>query len=472
MSAKRMILVWIAMATVAGAAEVRIDPDRTLVVDGVRTFVLGLYEDPKEDRELDRVRDAGFNLVQSPPDTKELDRLHARGLHAWINMGGSYDLSQDRPARETGLGNLIKSHMNHPAMLAWEVPDEALWNLWYDAVTWRLHTEPGQQKMLIDELANRELAGWLGTLRRRASGSFARGEFAEGERLADSIWIKLGKEVPNTSTNLSDAAGRASRSAAGVLEGYRIVKQLDSRHPIWMNHAPRNSISQLAAFNRAADAVGCDIYPAPPHSPRSGHSDIADRSLTAVGAYTRRMQAAAPTKPVWMVLQGFGWPDLKEPGAIAEDKELRRPTREETRFMAFDAIVHGARGILYFGTFAISKESELWKSVLAVTRELADLQPFLASPDSTIKPRLKLAETWGSLDRGVHVLAKNVGGEDWFLVVNEEQEPLRYTLEGLSKWNGKLYRETKEGLSAAVDRGKLEFPIRGEGVHVLRPDGR
>ncbi|MDX9974853.1 MAG: hypothetical protein RBU21_17835, partial [FCB group bacterium] len=71
----------------AWAAEVSIADDRMLVVDGKRTFVLGLYENPKDDAALQAAAKAGFNLVQATADAASLDRLQANGLHAWINVG-------------------------------------------------------------------------------------------------------------------------------------------------------------------------------------------------------------------------------------------------------------------------------------------------------------------------------------------------------------------------------------------------
>ena len=145
---------------------------------------------------------------------------------------------------------------------------------------------------------------------------------------------------------------------AGMIEGYKRLRQLDPAHPVWMNHAPRNQVAQLAAFNQGADIVGCDIYPVP-FTTKVGHSDLAERTAAAVGAYTERMQQSAPGKPVWMVLQGCGWGDIQPQRTDEERKELRRPNWKETRFMAYDAIVRGARGILYWGTHAIEKDSKL-----------------------------------------------------------------------------------------------------------------
>jgi hypothetical protein len=55
-------------------------------------------------------------------------------------------------------------------------------------------------------------------------------------------------------------------------------------------------------------------------------------------------QVAGPARGVWMVLQGFAWEMLREKQHDAN--MIRYPTPAETRFMAYQAIVHGATGLL------------------------------------------------------------------------------------------------------------------------------
>ncbi|OHB79623.1 MAG: hypothetical protein A2Z25_03485 [Planctomycetes bacterium RBG_16_55_9] len=66
------------------------------------------------------------------------------------------------------------------------------------------------------------------------------------------------------------------------------------------------------------------------------------------------------------------------------------PSFDESRFMAYDAIVHGARGILYWGSHYL-KSSEFRQSLYALTSELAALQPFLVAEDDP-QARLALVE--------------------------------------------------------------------------------
>ncbi|NUM55033.1 MAG: hypothetical protein HUU46_15405 [Candidatus Hydrogenedentes bacterium] len=449
------------------ANDVSIAADGMLIVNGDRTFVLGLYENPKDDAILDEATKAGINLIQSTPDTEQLDRLHNRGVYAWINVGSSIDLSADTDTRKASLKKLADDFAAHPSLLVWEVPDEALWNVWYGAELWRNRDEPKQQEELIAALEDKAKAEKLRAMRVDVRKHRAMAEYKQAEDIADAIWRELGKEPPNPELNTSNAPERAATMAAGMLDGYTHLKSICPTHPVWMNHAPRNSVAQRAAFNKAADAVGCDIYPVPPHI--GGHSDLADRGLTSVGAFTRLMQDAAPGKPVWMVLQAFSWAELAEKKNDPDLDQQRHPTYHETRFMAYDAIVNGARAILYWGSAYTDRSKPFWGELLKVVRELADLQPVLSAPDADVELQISLDETWGSLDQGIRVLPKETNDGTWLIVVNEWHDPLRYTIAGLNPARGATYTDTITGASVAADNGTITLSIPSYGVQVLRP---
>ncbi|MDP2336410.1 MAG: hypothetical protein Q8N05_08180, partial [Bacteroidota bacterium] len=194
--------------------------------------------------------------------------------------------------------------------------------------------------------------------------------------------------------------------------------------------------------------------------------------LSSVGAYTKRMRQAAPGKPVWMVLQGFGWGDERTNLPAEIRKEIPRPTLKETRFMAYDAIVRGARGISYFGTGYIEKDSQLWKDILTIVRELADLQPVLSAKDAKVKLSIDVEQAFSSLDRTIQILPKQVGTEIWIIVVNENRNPLAYNINRLNSLNGVTYVDTISGKQAKVANGGLRFPIGGQRVQVLKPLSR
>ncbi len=468
---KNLLLITLAFLVTgygtAGAAEVRMEADGMLSVNGVRLFVLGLYENPAEDAELARAAEAGFNLVRSSGDITALDRLQRHNVYGWVNTGANMDLSENTDTRRAALREMVETLNAHPALLVWEVPDEALWNCWYEAQTWRRSVEPAEQRAQINALTDKALAAKLLAQRERVDTLYHKGDYAGAEALSDDLWRQMQLEPPRPGYGLGDAPVRAEKMRDGMLEGYALLKELAGK-PVWMNHAPRNQIEQLAAFNQAADIVGCDIYPVPA-TEKVGHSDLSNRHLSCVGDYTLRMAQAAPGKPVWMVLQGFGWGDIQPDKSEAERKELRRPTLAETRFMAYDAIVRGARGILYWGSHAVEKDSVFYGELLAFVSELREMLPVLAAPDSNLSITTSYQPTFGSVDRDIVVLAKAPGDHPWLLVVNECTNPLACTLHGLESLKGAVYRDRISGEQVEVKDGALSLHMPAQSVQVLEP---
>jgi len=397
------------LSLAAAAAEVAIAPDRMFEIDGQRTFVIGLYENPDDDAVLAEVARAGFNLVRCSDNVAALDRLAAHGLHAWVNVGGRIDLGKDGTGDASGLEAMVASCGAHPALLVWEEPDEALWNCWLEAYRSR-------------------------------------------------------KPLKETFDLFFD---RVNTTSAGFLAGYNALKRLDPKHPVWINHAAGNSIEHLALIARAADIVGCDIYPVMPYPTRP--VDISHSGLSWVGICATRMQQSAPEKPVWMVLQGCGWADAGDVFKVREGVVGQRPNFHETRFMAYDAIVRGARAILYWGTHRIAKDSEMWGDLLKMARELADRQDLIAAPDAAIVPSVETFSVFGKALIGVKALGKEVGGKTWWIIVNEFAFPMTCTLSGLDKLNGTVYKEADTAKEATVTSGVLRLNLGAYDAQILKP---
>lgn len=453
------------MATApAFSAEVTINADRVAVIDGQPTFILGLYENLPDDAVLKAAAEAGINLVHSSATKESLDRIQNAGAGAWLNTGYDIDFSADAEAKKARLAEAVNTLGAHPALIVWEVPDEALWNAWYLAEVWRVVDEPRQLKAAAEALEDKALAAKLTTDLEEIKRLHKHGMWAAAESLADSMWTAMGKDIPQPGYGISTAPERAAKLGEGMLLGYHALREIDPKHPVWMNHAPRNTIEDLAFFDRAADIVGCDIYPVP-ETHQVKHSDLANRTLSSVGAYTRRMQDAAPGKPTWMVLQGTGWGDFQEGNDDTTKKLMRRPRKDETRFMAYDAIVHGARGILYWGTQFVEKDSAFWIELLDVVKELDGLQHVLTAPDSPTKPMIGIAPTNRSLDRTVATLSKAVPGGDWHIIVNEFESPLAVTVAGLSG----NYRVHGEEMPVEAGDGSMVLYMPAYSAAVLAP---
>ena len=132
---------------------------------------------------------------------------------------------------------------------------------------------------------------------------------------------------------------------AGLVRAARRLKALDPQHPLVIIQAPRSTVAQLSPYRPAFDITGADIFPIA--YPPGEHSDLPNRDISVVGDVTRKMVRAAGGKPVWMTLQ-IAWSgtvtSARRPNVVP-----RFPTLHELRFMAYQAIACGARGLMFFG---------------------------------------------------------------------------------------------------------------------------
>ena len=129
--------------------------------------------------------------------------------------------------------------------------------------------------------------------------------------------------------------------AAGLVRGYKKLRALDPNHPLVIIQAPRGTVAELRKYAPALDITGADIYPV--GYPPGRHAARANKDISVVGDVTRTMVGAANGKPVWMTLQ-IAWSGVLPPSHVP-----RFPTLLEERFMAYQAIVAGARGLAFFG---------------------------------------------------------------------------------------------------------------------------
>jgi hypothetical protein len=263
--------------------------------------------------------------------------------------------------------------------------------------------------------------------------------------------------------------------AAHLAAGYRALKQLDADHPVWLNHAPANLVETMREYNGAADIVACDIYPVilPGLKPmyalwEDGYQgDLLNTYISQVGEYVEKMKRVAePDKPVWMVLQGFAWAMLQKEEERQTDK-IRFPTRDETRFMAYDAIVHGAKGILYWGVGYTPQPSQFWSDLKSVVRELSGLHEVLAAPAMELAVGIQYHELGHSVDAGIAVLAKAHEDEIHLLTVNDDRNPVKVTFTLPNHYDGTA-DVIAENRRIAITAGEFTDSYRAFEVHHYR----
>lgn len=221
-----------------------------------------------------------------------------------------------------------------------------------------------------------------------------------------------------------------------IIAAYALIKQLDPAHPVYLNHAPTNLEATLRRYNPGCDIVATDIYPVVPHGirelfalwPDGRQGDFLNTSVSQVGQYTDKMRRVAGSRrALFMVLQAFAWETLRK-----QDQDPRMilyPTRAQTRFMAYQAIVHGANGLLWWGISYAPGDAPMWTDLCAVVRELAEMRRELALPRRPLALQIKYHDTGHSLDRGIEYIAKG----PLLILVNADGNPVEATVGGIGR---------------------------------------
>ncbi len=221
------------------------------------------------------------------------------------------------------------------------------------------------------------------------------------------------------------------------------IRSLDRAHPLYLNHSPVNLVSTLQAYNPAADIVATDIYPVIPRGireeyalwPNGRQGDFPDDSISQVGRYADKMRSVAgPRRAVFMVQQAFAWEMLRD-----KDRDPAMtvyPTLEQLRFMAWQAVVHGVNGLVWWG-LGQAQAVSFWDDLRSVARELASVHPFLSAPRADAPLKLTYHDTGHSLDRGVEWMVKPNGRERLLIAVNADGNPVDAVFEGLGDFKSR-----------------------------------
>jgi len=224
-------------------------------------------------------------------------------------------------------------------------------------------------------------------------------------------------------------------SAESMIRAYNIIKEVDPCHPIGLTQAPRGTVEDLRPYNPAADILLLDIYPI--GYPPGRHSLWPNKEISMVGDYTRFIREVADGKPIWMVLQ-IAWSGVVKPG-----KTLRFPTFAQERFMTYQALINGARGLIYFGgsikAAMTPEDAELgwnwtfWRRVLhPVVEEVGSrspLAPALVAPESKLPVKVEGADD-------VEFCVREVGGDVYILACKREGQTVQVKFTGLPAWAG------------------------------------
>jgi hypothetical protein len=249
---------------------------------------------------------------------------------------------------------------------------------------------------------------------------------------------------------------------------YDTIHSLDPNHPIWITQAPRGEVADWKPYSQFFDIGAVDIYPIA--YPPGLHSGTDNRELSVVGDYTKRIRESTDfRKPTMMVLQ-ICWSGVAKPGAT-----LRFPTFAEERYMTYEAIADGARGLVYFGgtVSACLNERDAaygwnWNFYERVLRPVLDelrpdgpLYPALTAPNSKLHVTSNAEST---MDYAV----REAGEYVYLLATRREGPTVQVTFSGLppNLQEGDVLFESPRRITAS--NGSLTDWFGPHEVHVYR----
>ena len=339
-----------------------------------------------------------------------------------------------------------------PATTAWNAADLN------DALAWSR------------EAAERDTYTWvnLATLSKAAPGD------ARAERLVDvvttlerdayrgAIGLWKGADEPWWANTLAEQLRFAyclstSRGDPGWCSGRSPV---DSEH-LWVTiQAPKGEPADLAPYSAVTDIHGVDHYPVT-------WANRDDPKLHEIGTWTDTIASITPNHAVWTTLQ------ICASGSDDEQGNFVVPTREQERYMIYDAIINGARSLAFYGgniyrcwnarDASLEWNWTFWDDVLeGLVREISAVSPIapaLVNPETT--------QVLASSDSAMQVISRRgATSEDiWVIAARHGDDSRPVTISGLppSVTSGTVYTE---GRSVPVTGGSFTDTFARWGVHV------
>jgi len=330
------------------------------------------------------------------------------------------------------------------------------------------YTEEGlkQIKPWLDEAAKYNMHCWV-TLGKLPTLKPGDARSAKNEKLLTEA-IELYKDHPALAVWKGyDEPAWVKMPAEPLVESYKFFKKMDPDHPVIIIQAPMKASLPLEPYKDACDIEGVDIYPVT--YPPGNHSDFGNKEISLVADCTKWVKEAAGGKPVWMTLQ-IAWAGTATPG-----KTLRFPTFAQQRYMAYAAIINGARGINFQGgerplsltprDLKLGWNWTYWKKVMrALVEELGEkgpLQPALVAAESKLPIKLE-----GAND--IEFCTREVGDEIFILAAKREGKTVKVKFTGLPEVQEKAEVMFEEPRTVSVNDGAMEDWFGPNEVHVYR----
>jgi len=230
---------------------------------------------------------------------------------------------------------------------------------------------------------------------------------------------------------------------------------------LWVTiEAPRGTATDLAPYSGVTDIHGVDIYPVSLAHPLP--------NLSRVGQWTATLASITPFAPVWTTVEIC-------PGGSSDQTTgaFILPTFQQERYMAYDAIVNGAKALTFYGggnagCFSGSDGTygwnwTFWQSVLQpLVRQLSassPLAPALVSSGKTPFVRAGRSDTETMVRQGTSI------DDLWLIAARSGPGTKTVIFKGLPPWahRGGVYTE---GRTVKAAKGSFGDRFAQWDVHV------
>ena len=187
------------------------------------------------------------------------------------------------------------------------------------------------------------------------------------------------------------------------------IEELDPDHPTWV---VLYQVERVRSYLSSFDVIGTDPYPIP-RKPAG----------TALDWVQRTRKGTFGCHAAWQVPQVFDWSTYKKPAE--GEMPYRPPTLLEMRSMAWQSVIGGANGLVFYSWLDLWKVDRTepfekrWPEVSAMAAEVARYIPVLLSVEETSQP------VTTRLPENVVWRLHRIGDEHILFIVNAGDEPTR-----------------------------------------------
>jgi len=276
-------------------------------------------------------------------------------------------------------------------------------------------------------------------------------------------------DEPDNAQSLGEGKGYGPPiPPAAIVEGYEKIRETDPDRPVllnlgqgvawdgWYGRGVRtNHPEDYPEYLKGCDIASFDIYPA-----SHERKEIAGNLWYVPLGVDRLRRWSGDEKDVWCCIETTGI-----------DNVDRRPTPEEVRSEVWMALIHGAKGIIYFAhqfkpTFieaGLLADEAMARGVAGVNREVVELAPVLNSPDVASGASVVSANEGVPVD---FVVKRHAGATYLFSVaMREEETTATFTVPGAVDARIEVLGE---GRTIEAAGGKWEDRFAGYQVHLYK----